>query len=167
MTQRIAQLLPVVLLVALTVPLSAQPGSNDELRAKAEQGDVQAQYNLGIMYETGRGGPQDDAEAVRWYRLAAEQGDAEAQHNLGVMYATGKGVLEDVVTAYAWANIAGANGWDSKKLTIQKSDFQHLHVLNPQTCPKHANRSVVQSEYDCCRYRPIWWTGVPKTAKNV
>ena len=76
MTRRIAQLLPVVLLLALTVPLSAQPGSNDELREKAEQGDVQAQYNLGIMYETGRGGPQDDAEAVRWYRLAAEQGDS-------------------------------------------------------------------------------------------
>ena len=78
MTRRIAQLLPVVLLVALTVPLSAQPGSNDELREKAEQGDVQAQSNLGIMYETGRGGPQDDVEAVRWYRLAAEQGDAGA-----------------------------------------------------------------------------------------
>ena len=61
MTRRIAQLLPVVLLLASPVPLSAQPGSNDELREKAEQGDVQAQYNLGIMYETGRGEPQDEA----------------------------------------------------------------------------------------------------------
>ena len=33
--------------------------------------------------------PQDDAEAVRWYRLAAEQGHVSAQNNLGVMYSTG------------------------------------------------------------------------------
>ena len=36
------------------------------------------------MYGAGRGVPQDDAEAVRWYRLAAEQGEASAQYNLGV-----------------------------------------------------------------------------------
>ena len=43
------------------------------------------------MYATGRGVPEDDAEAVRWYRLAADQGDAGAQHNLGLMYATAQG----------------------------------------------------------------------------
>ncbi len=45
-----------------------------ELRALAEQGDASAQTNLGSMYENGRGVPQDDKEAVRWYRLAAVQG---------------------------------------------------------------------------------------------
>ena len=54
---------------------------------------------------------EDDAEAVRWYRLAAEQGQADAQNNLGVMHATGKGVLKkDSVLAHMWSNIAGANG---------------------------------------------------------
>ena len=45
----------------------------DEVRALAEQGDADAQFNLGIMYANGRGVPQDDAEVVRWYRLAADQ----------------------------------------------------------------------------------------------
>ena len=31
------------------------------------------------MYATGEGVPKDDAEAVRWYRLAAEEGNASAQ----------------------------------------------------------------------------------------
>ena len=53
---------------------------------------------------------EDDAEAVRWYRLAAEQGRASAQFNLGGMYATGEGVLKDSVLAHMWSNIAGANG---------------------------------------------------------
>jgi len=45
-----------------------------------------------LMYQFGRGVFQDDAEAVKWYRLAAEQGDANAQFNLGGMYEDGEGV---------------------------------------------------------------------------
>jgi len=36
-------------------------------RPLAEQGDAQAQYNLGVMYDTGEGVPQDYALAVKWY----------------------------------------------------------------------------------------------------
>ena len=43
----------------------------------AEAGDEVAQYNLGVMYDNGRGVLQDYKEAVKWYRLAAEQGDAK------------------------------------------------------------------------------------------
>ena len=42
------------------------------------------------MYAIGRGVPQDDAEAVRWYRLAADQGYVPALINLGNMYETGE-----------------------------------------------------------------------------
>ena len=48
-------------------------------RLAAEQGNANAQFNLGLMYANGEGVPEDDAEAVRWYRLAAEQGNANAQ----------------------------------------------------------------------------------------
>ena len=81
-------------------------------RAAAEQGDVSAQYNLGVMYDNGESVPEDDAEAVRWFRAAAEQGDASAQYNLGFMYAIGEGVPEEYVLAYAWMNLAGAQGHD-------------------------------------------------------
>ena len=40
----------------------------------AEQGHASAQYNLGFMYNNGRGVPQDDKTAVKWHTLAAEQG---------------------------------------------------------------------------------------------
>ena len=45
-----------------------------ELVKSAKQGDAEAQYNLGVMYSTGQGVPQDDHLAVMWYRAAAEQG---------------------------------------------------------------------------------------------
>ena len=40
----------------------------------AKQGDADAQFNLGLMYDKGQGVPQDYKTAVKWYRLAAEQG---------------------------------------------------------------------------------------------
>ncbi len=52
-----------------------------EWRPLAEQEHARAQYNLGVMYANGRGVPQDDKEAVKWYRLAAEQKFAWAQTN--------------------------------------------------------------------------------------
>ncbi|MBE56190.1 MAG: hypothetical protein CL479_06425 [Acidobacteria bacterium] len=87
----------------------------------AEQGYLPAQTGLAGRYFDGRGIPQDEAEAVRWYRLAAEQGDAEvlrwlhqtaeqgsipAQGNLGEMYAAGHGVAPDVVQAHLWLSLA-------------------------------------------------------------
>ena len=42
-------------------------------RKAAEQGDAEAQFNLGLMYADGEGVPKDYAEAVKWYRKAAEQ----------------------------------------------------------------------------------------------
>ena len=67
-------------------------------------------YIQGLMYADGEGVLKDDAEAVRWYRLAADQGDALAQLSLGLKYADGEGVLKDSVLAHMWSNIAGANG---------------------------------------------------------
>ncbi len=81
-----------------------------EWRPLADQGDAEAQSNLGVMYDNGRGVPQDDAQAVRWYRLAAEQGHADAQFNLGWMYHQGRGVPQDDVLGHMWVNLAAAQG---------------------------------------------------------
>jgi hypothetical protein len=37
-----------------------------------------AQYNLGVMYESGEGVSQDFGEAANWYRNGAQQGNEEA-----------------------------------------------------------------------------------------
>ena len=50
--------------------------------------------------------PQDEAEAVRWFRLAAEQGHADAQFALAVGFAEGLGASQDDVQAYLWYTVA-------------------------------------------------------------
>ena len=93
---------------------SAYNAGNYEKAAKllvtqAQQGNAEAQFNLGLMYDNGQGVPKDYKEAAKWYRLAAEQGDALAQANLGLMYSNGQGAPQDYVLAYMWTNIAAAN----------------------------------------------------------
>ncbi len=87
----------------------------------AEQGDASAQYNLGVMHGEGQGVPQDDAEAVKWLRLAAEQGDCDAQSNLGVMYSEGQGVPQNDAKALAWLEKAAEQ--DNVFAFLQLADF--------------------------------------------
>ena len=109
-------------------------------RLAADQGHLEAQYNLGLRYARGEGVLQDQVEAARWYRLAAEQGhtvakallessdatgvpavarryqraaeqgDASAQLNLGDMYAGGVGVPQDDTEAVKWYRLAAEQG---------------------------------------------------------
>ena len=67
------------------------------------------------MHSLGEGVPENDAEAVRWYRLAAEQGNASAQYSLGIMYAYGNGVPLNTVRAYVWFSVAAAQGKESAR----------------------------------------------------
>ena len=50
-----------------------------EWRLLAQQGDVNAQFNLAVMYSEGRGVQPDHVEAAKWYRKSAEQGHNKAQ----------------------------------------------------------------------------------------
>jgi TPR repeat protein len=72
------------------------------LASKADQGDADAQFLLGGLYDNGRGVPQDYVEAMSWYRKAADQGHIVAQHCLGWMYREGKGVPQDDAQATEW-----------------------------------------------------------------
>ena len=88
-----------------------EPESGFEATLKAaEQGDAEAQYDLGRMYLTGIGVPGDKAEAVKWTRKAAEQGHARAQFQLGFAYDLGEGVPEDNTESVKWYRKAAKQG---------------------------------------------------------
>jgi hypothetical protein len=76
-----------------------------QYRKAAEQGDAEAQYNLGEAYYEGDGGSQDYAQAVMWWLKAAEQGWAAAQYQLGCAYSAGEGVPKDYVKAHMWFSL--------------------------------------------------------------
>ena len=80
-----------------------------ELQPLAEQGNADAQFNLGLMYFNGTGVPQDDQVALKWFRRSADQGNGFAQFALGNMYYMGRGVTANFVASYALGNLAAAD----------------------------------------------------------
>ena len=89
--------------VALLMVGCGDPESEFERTKRlAESGDKIEQNNLGVMYTNGEGVPEDDKQAVQWYRKSAEQGYADAQFNLGTRYSHGEGVPEDDNEAFKW-----------------------------------------------------------------
>jgi TPR repeat protein len=75
--------------------------------------EAKAQYCVGKMYHKGQGAPEDDLQAVAWYREAADQGYAKAQTNLGWMYANGHGLEQDYVRAL-----------ERRTLSLNQEDFR-------------------------------------------
>ena len=91
--------------LAMTVTLVAA-ADLAAMRAAAEGGDPQAQYELGAEHYRKRAFP----EAVGWWRKAAEQGYAEAQMWMSVAYFMGWGVPEDEAEGVAWLRKAAKRG---------------------------------------------------------
>lgn len=81
-----------------------------ELRKLADDGDVEAQYQLAQRYEHGAGGmKRDAAAALDWYKRAAAGGNRMAMQALGQIYAEGlDGVARDPASAKEWADKAAA-----------------------------------------------------------
>ncbi len=80
------------------------------IRRAADQGDAEAQFELGGMYSIGAGVPQDYAETARWYGRAAEQGYVDAQFLLWMVHHEGRGVPRDPVEAARWLRMAAEQG---------------------------------------------------------
>jgi len=102
--------------------IAAQSGdyatSFRELTPLAKQGNANAQYQIGWMSFVGRGVPQDDKTAVKWWKLAADQGLGNAQYNLGNMYRHGDGVRQDDKTAVKWYRLAAEQGFANAQYNL-------------------------------------------------
>ncbi|MBI3563316.1 MAG: sel1 repeat family protein [Gammaproteobacteria bacterium] len=80
----------------------------------AQKGDSLAMYEVGRMYERGRGTEQDVNKAADWYKKASENGQYEAKARLGILYLEGNGVDRnpakalDLLASSAEAGVATA-----------------------------------------------------------
>jgi len=94
-----------------------------EWLALAKEGHMKAQYNVGILFDQGKGVVHDRAEAVRWWRRSAESGFQMAQHNLANAYISGDGVKQSYVDAIMWLEKASESGLNRSRYTLGKMTF--------------------------------------------
>ena len=130
-------------------PEPAQDDSIEAVRTRAEAGDAGAKANLGVRYDFGLGVPEDDVEAMAWYRQAAKQGDASAQYSLGFMYSTGIGVPQDDVEAYKWFNLA---------TTYADAEYRELYADQRDTA---ADRLTPEQRAEGQRLAREWFEAHP------
>lgn len=99
-----------------------------EWQPLAEQGNALAQYHVGMLYHKGRGVPQDDRQARKWYAKAAAQGQPKAQFSLGTLYFNGEGGSKDYQQALRWIRLAANQGeaLAQTKLAIMYDDGNGL-----------------------------------------
>lgn len=76
----------------------------------AEQGDANAQANLGILYLRGLGVSKDIEHAVQLFHESAAKGNGQAEFQLGLMFAKGVGVQQDYSEAMRWYEMAAEQG---------------------------------------------------------
>jgi hypothetical protein len=86
-----------------TPKVEDKPSFTAELKQKAESGDVTAQLNLALCYDSGSGIEKNPVEAHKWFLKAAEQGNGRAMNAVGTDYANGIGGVEkDLTEAVKW-----------------------------------------------------------------
>ncbi len=88
----------------------------------ANQGHPIAQFQVGTLYQLGRGTAADPSNAGLWYQRAARQGLPQAQHRLALLYAAGVGHPQNLLEAYIWLSLAVAqsnnDGWRQQRDAI-------------------------------------------------
>jgi lysine biosynthesis protein LysW len=86
------------------------PEELKETYEKAKAGDVNAQYELGNCYMTGKIVHQDFEQALIWLHKAADQGEPFAMYNIGILYSCGHGVKQNCSKAQLWFAKANEHG---------------------------------------------------------
>jgi TPR repeat protein len=77
--------------------------AHDWFEKAAAQGSIEAEYNLGLLFQAGYTGQPDYIQAMDHFQTAANAKDGPSMLALGQLYAEGKGVPKDVVRAKAQA----------------------------------------------------------------
>ncbi len=93
-------------------------GALSEWLPLAQKGDVNAQFNVGVILLNGMAGRRDTAQAALWFRRAAELGLAPAAGALGLLLVKGDGVPRDVAAGLRFLETAAAG-----------NDFDALMIL--------------------------------------
>ena len=88
----------------------------------AKGGNVQAMYNLSILYGAGKGTDKNLDAAFHWMRKAALGGYSKAYHPLALLYLGGSGTEENPEATHYWARKAVESGDASAEPLLKAAD---------------------------------------------
>lgn len=115
-----------LLLVSLSISMPVAANQDDWVLvdrfnrqlSDAKSGKLKAMYDVGKLYERGRGTKADLALAAQWYQKAASGGQTSAQSRLGIMYFEGRGVKQNYKKALQLLNSAAKDNVPSAQYQL-------------------------------------------------
>jgi len=93
-------------------------------RDAAVSGDGEAQNLVGVLFEAGKGTPQDFPQAMHWYQLSADQGEKYGQYNLAQLYRTGKAGAPDLDKAVHYYALSAEQGYGEAQFSLGVMHFE-------------------------------------------
>lgn len=120
-------------------------GFEDQL---AELGNSNAQVMIAAAHERSSL-PAEEAEAVKWYRLASDQGHSHGLYMLGRYYANGRGGLpEDRVTSYMLLTMAVRKGnkHAAQDLSMIEQKMTPAEIAEGKKRVSEFNRTMPQAD---------------------
>jgi TPR repeat protein len=88
----------------------------------AKNGNAKAQFDLAIMYATGRGVQKNERIAFNWFHKSARNNYAPAKHYMGISFLQGRGVREQKELARYWFRLAAKQGYRDSAFYLAKID---------------------------------------------
>jgi uncharacterized protein len=98
----------------------------NQLTPLAEQGNAEAQLDLGKMYLLGQGVLQDRDQAIKLFNESAAQGNADAQFFLGSIYLLPH---KDIAQGVKWLRLSAEQGNQDAQLLLGKTYLDGNAVL--------------------------------------
>jgi S1-C subfamily serine protease len=126
----------------------------DVLLPAAQEGEAEAQFTMGVMYDVGQHVQVDKQAAFGWYRQAADQGHPNAQIRLSGMLFAGEGVAPDRQEAYKWALLA------IDRLPVKKRDGARAFSKQIRPLLDDAQAAHAQAEAE------VWQPRLPAMADH-
>lgn len=108
-----------------------------EIRQKAENGNIQAQSDLGLLYEQGNDVEKDYAKAFYWYKKSAMHGYDVAQYNVGSAYENGRGVQRDLQKAIEWYSKSAEQGNTKSQVNLGMLYLDDMGVVRDYDKARH------------------------------
>lgn len=119
---------------SLNTSLEDLPDALAACQQAAQNGDPQAEYELGEFFYDGQRAPRDLVQALDWFEQASLQGHAQAQYRLGMMFFRGEGVPANNVQAFIVLKMAAVNGsdeaMDSADLVSERMQREELEIAS-------------------------------------
>lgn len=131
----------------------------DKLLEKAKQGDMEAQFDVGVARRDGSNGLKKSArKALKWFQKASLQGNPQAMFAMGMMHRHGgKGIRMNAETALHWFSEAAKHGDARANLNmgymLVNEEVEDFGTGNQAKSPAHyfelaAKGGLVEAEYE-------------------